>query len=61
MSLDDLLAVVWEFLNPDAPRSGLDRCLLRHGVGILRDLKAKDASPKHSGFRHTSRATSALT
>jgi hypothetical protein len=37
--LDDLLAVVREFLNPNASRSGLDRCLRRHGVGNLRDLK----------------------
>jgi transposase-like protein len=29
VSLDDLLAVVREFLNPDASRSGLDRCLRR--------------------------------
>jgi len=27
VSLDDLLAVVHEFLNPNASRSGLDRCL----------------------------------
>lgn len=51
VSLDDLLAVVREFLNPNASRSGLDRCLRRHGVGNLRDLKAKDARPKHSGFK----------
>jgi transposase-like protein len=48
VSLDDLLAVVGEFLNPDVSRLGLDRCLRRHGVGNLRDLKAKDARPKHS-------------
>jgi transposase-like protein len=48
VSLDDLLAVVREFLNPDVSRLGLDRCLRRHGVGNLRDLKAKDARPKHS-------------
>ena len=35
VSLDDLLAVVREFLNPDASRSGLDRCLRRHSVGNL--------------------------
>jgi len=29
VSLDDLLAVVREFLNPDASRSGLDRRLRR--------------------------------
>ncbi len=51
VSLDDLLAVVREFLNPDVSRSGLDRCLRRHGVGNLRDLKGKDARPKHSGFK----------
>jgi transposase-like protein len=51
VSLDDLLAVVREFLNPDVSRSGLDRCLRRHGVGNLRDLKAKDPRPKHSGFK----------
>ncbi len=51
ISLDDLLAVVREFLNPHVSRSGLDRCLRRHGVGNLRDLKAKSARPKHSGFK----------
>jgi len=42
VSIDDLLAVVREFLNPEVSRSGLDRCLRRHGVGNLRDLQAKD-------------------
>ena len=51
VSLDDLLAVVREFLNPNASRSGLDRCLRRHGVGNLRDLKAKAQKPKHSGVK----------
>jgi transposase InsO family protein len=51
VSLDDLLAVVREFLNPEVSRSGLDRCLRRHGVGNLRDLKGKVARPKHSGFK----------
>lgn len=32
VSLDDLLTVVREFLNPNVSRSGLDRCLRRHGV-----------------------------
>ena len=40
MSLDGLLAVVREFLNPNVSRSGLDRCLRRHGVGSLRDRNA---------------------
>ena len=51
VSLDGLLAVVGEFLNPYASRSGLDRRLRRHGVGNLRDLKARAARPKHSGFK----------
>jgi transposase InsO family protein len=42
---------VREFLNPNVARSGLDRCLRRHGVGSLRNLKAKDDKPKHSGFK----------
>jgi hypothetical protein len=40
VSIDDLLAVVREFLNPDVSRCGPDRCLRRHGVGNLRDLQA---------------------
>jgi transposase len=51
VSLDDLLAVVREFLNPDVSRSGLDRCLRRHGVGNLRDLQAKDPRPKRKAFK----------
>jgi len=38
--LDDLLVVVREFINPAISRSGLDRCLRRHGVGSLRALQA---------------------
>jgi hypothetical protein len=30
MLIDDLLAVVREFLNPEVSRSGLDRCLPQH-------------------------------
>ena len=51
VSLDDLLAVVREFLNPKVSRSGLDRCLRRHGVGNLHDLQAKDPRPKHKAFK----------
>jgi transposase InsO family protein len=51
ISLDDLLAVVREFLNPNVSRSGLDRCLRRHGVGNLLGLQAKEARPKHSAFK----------
>lgn len=45
VSLDDLLSVVREFLNPDVSRSGLDRCLRRNDVGNLRDLKGKVVQP----------------
>ena len=41
LPLDDLVAVVREFINPNVSRSGLDRCLRRHGVGNLRALQAK--------------------
>ena len=51
VSLDDLLAVVREFLNPHVSRAGLDCCLRRHGVGNLRDLQARERRPKHSGFK----------
>jgi len=51
VSLDDLLAVVREFLNPAMSRSGLDPCLRRHGAGRIRDRKAKDGTPKHNGLK----------
>jgi hypothetical protein len=50
VSLNDLLAVVQELLNPHVSRSGLDRCRRRHEGGNLRDLKVKEAKPKHSAF-----------
>jgi hypothetical protein len=39
LPLDDLLAVCREFLCEEVSRSGLDRCLRRHGVGNLRALQ----------------------
>ncbi len=39
LPLDDLLVVAREFINAAASRSGLDRCLRRHGVSQLRDLQ----------------------
>ena len=39
LTLDDLLVVVREFLNPDVSRAGLARCLKRHGLNRLRDLE----------------------
>ncbi len=38
LPLDDLLAVAREFICTQATRSGLDRCLRRHGVGNLKAL-----------------------
>lgn len=40
LPLDDLLVITREFVNADASRSGLDRCLRRHGVNNLRELQA---------------------
>ena len=38
LPLDDLLTVTRAFLNPAVSRSGLDRCLRRHGVANLKVL-----------------------
>ena len=46
LPLDDLLAVVHEFINPAASRSGLDRCLRRHGVAKLAALRPKEEPPR---------------
>lgn len=41
LPLDDLLVVTREFINAKVSRSGLDRCLQRHGVGSLRALQTE--------------------
>jgi transposase InsO family protein len=51
LALDDLLVVVREFIHPKVTRSALNRCLVRHGVGRLRDLKPASPKPSHSPFR----------
>ena len=51
LPLDDLLAVVREFLNPNVSRAGLDRCLRRHGVSQLQDLKPKTPKIPHKPFK----------
>ncbi len=51
LPIDDLLAVVREFLNPNVSRLGLDRCLRRHGVSRLHDLKPKVPKPAHKPFK----------
>jgi transposase InsO family protein len=51
LPLDDLLAVAREFLNPDLSRSGLDRCLRRHGVSNLNALRPKTPTEPHKAFK----------
>ena len=51
LPLDDLLAVTREFLCPDVSRSGLDRCLRRHGVGNLSALKPATPATPHKPFK----------
>lgn len=51
LALDDLLAVTREFLNPDVSRSGLDRCLRRHGVSNLDALRSKTPAEPRKAFK----------
>ena len=51
LPLDDLLAVTREFLSPDISRSGLDRCLRRHGAGNLNALKPQEPAVAHKAFK----------
>ena len=52
LPLDDLLSVTREFLCPEVSRSGLNRCLRRHGVGNLRDMtRSQDNKPKYQRFK----------
>ena len=51
LPLDDLLAVTREFLSPDVSRSGLDRCLRRHGAGNLNALKPQEPVQTHKAFK----------
>ncbi|HYN81546.1 MAG TPA: IS481 family transposase [Gemmatimonadaceae bacterium] len=55
LPLDDLLAVVREFIEPAMSRSALDRLLQRREVGSLRDLRAKAtpvvAAPAAKAFK----------
>jgi transposase InsO family protein len=51
LPLDDLLAVTREFLNPDVSRSGLDRCLRRHGVSNLKALIPKTPAEPRKTFK----------
>lgn len=51
LPLDDLLAVTREFICAQVSRSGLDRCLRRHGVGNLNDLKPAPPREAHKSFK----------
>ena len=51
LPLDDILAVTREFLNEGVSRSGLSRCLRRHGVGDLAALKPKAPALVHRSFK----------
>ncbi len=42
LSLDELLAVCKDFINSNASRAGLQRCLKRHGVSRLADMDSFD-------------------
>jgi hypothetical protein len=51
LPLDYLLALVHGFLNPHVSRSALVRCMHRHGVGNLSQLKLKEDKPTHTSFK----------
>jgi transposase InsO family protein len=51
LPLDDLLAVTREFICQSVSRSGLDRCLRRHGVGNLNALKPAKPPEPHKAFK----------
>ena len=51
LPLDDLLAVVREFIHPALTRSALDRCLRRHGVANLAALRPGTTSPPPKAFK----------
>lgn len=42
LTLDKLLAVCKEFINPSISRAGLQRCLKRHGVSRLSDMDGNE-------------------
>ena len=57
LPLNDLLVVVREFINAQGSRSGLQRCLQRHGAGQLRELQ-RLSDRKGSGAAEPSFKTS---
>ena len=51
VSLDDLLAVVREFLNLNISRSALDPCLRRHGLGKPARYESQGSHAKAQCFQ----------
>jgi transposase InsO family protein len=51
LPLDDLLTVTRECICAQATRSGLDRCLRRHGVSNLNALKPATPRGTHKSFK----------
>lgn len=52
LPLDDLLIITQKFINPDASRSGLGRCLVRYKVNDLNALKSAQ-NPEIDGKKTT--------
>ncbi len=53
LPLDDLLVLTREFLHPAVSRSGLDRCLRRHGVSNLKQLIAEQQPEQAPAVKKT--------
>ena len=51
LPLDDLLVIAREFINAKVSRSGLDRCLRRHGVSRLAELKPQAEATPNKTFK----------
>lgn len=51
LPLDDPLAVTREFLRQPVSRSGLDRCLRRHGVGSIKALKPQEPAVAYKAIK----------
>lgn len=41
LSLDNLTQITKDYINADASRSGIHRCLVRHGIANLNAMKRK--------------------
>lgn len=42
LPLDDLLRITQQFINPDVSRAGIARCLKRHGVSRVNEVKENE-------------------